>query len=203
MNLPHLQMPQSSSSGIATPSMLSPLQISSSGSFKASLPSSTPESPIPVASTSKLPFPTLSQSQKTNGVTSAKGKERQQPEDLLEPPHLNEMALHFVRRSLLVKTSFKHWLGKTSDRRYEEAHRRNEEYKERLYQERLTASMSSVSSLSRDGTPPKRRRMSVDGVAETIQAKRKKRRMSSDVEPLDDDALVRQFREVCVPVLSR
>lgn len=182
--------------------MLSPLiQFPSSGLFKPAFPSSTPESltPLhnaaaPVASTSQLPQPAQPSPVKTNGFLSAKGKERERPEDLVVPPHLAEMANVFSQRSLLVRESFEWWLEKTKDRLLEEAYKRSEEYKERLQRERLDA---STSSYSRGSTPPKRRRMSMDGVAESIQAKRKKRRVSAEpVAPLDDEALAQQFKEV-------
>lgn len=185
VHLSHLQMPQSP----ATPDMLSPLQTFTSGPFK---PAFAPGTPIePVASSSKLP-PTPTQ--KTNGHPSAKGKEKEILSDLIEPPHLTELGISFARRSLLVKNSFKRWFDRT---KYEEAFRRSTEYKERIQRERLFASMTSSPSQSRGSTPPKRRRMSVDGVTETIQAKRKKRRISAEyVTPLDDDALAQQFKEV-------
>ncbi|KAI0074886.1 hypothetical protein K474DRAFT_1664883 [Panus rudis PR-1116 ss-1] len=211
VNLYHLQMPDASPS--SPTGMLSPLRFGSSGSlgsgsFPTGLDSrlssgllgltSQPQgSPTPDNRPTSSPLVQFSLESPTtkkvnvapNGTPSRKGKEKERA-DMAE---LNELALKFMRRSLTVKTAFHRWLKKAIDKAaWEEACRRSEAYQEQIRRERLSSSVSVRPT--RRASPPKRRRASLDGIVDSAQSKRKRRRTLGDHKPLNDDELAKQLQ---------
>ncbi|ETW76545.1 hypothetical protein HETIRDRAFT_460814 [Heterobasidion irregulare TC 32-1] len=144
-------------------------------SFITTSQSST-STPAPLATSSPTLAPTLS---KVNG----KGKGR-----AIDSAILEGKAVDFLRRSLVVKSSFQQWRHDTTERlKWVDAVRRSDAYSERVHRQ----------SLSNGKSPSKKRRESNGIVVEAPTAKRVRKRMSSKyVPPRTDDQLAQRLKEV-------
>ncbi|KAH9896060.1 SAC3/GANP/Nin1/mts3/eIF-3 p25 family-domain-containing protein [Cubamyces lactineus] len=128
---------------------------------------------------------------KTNGISSSpsKGKAKECPEDL------ERKALHFLRTGLLMRDSWTRWRKRReTNKAWEEARKRSESYQAEVHRARLSASQNGRQA--EDQSLKKRRVSSVQPV-DTVQARRVKRRKSSQfaAEPLTDEALAQRLQE--------
>ncbi|KAL6310278.1 SAC3/GANP/Nin1/mts3/eIF-3 p25 family-domain-containing protein [Sparassis latifolia] len=185
-----LQIPEGTSS-----TMLSPLPLPSPGVSKVyqelnGSPSQQRISPSSsFSSAQSLAKPASQTNFQVNGHVSA------MVEDKEVLAHLTPLALHFLRKSRLVKRLFKVWKKRTTDTAlWEEAVLRSEAYTAKVRRERLARGQSSPSTNGKE--PNKRRRASGGGSPETSPFKRAKRRVSARFEErLTDDQLAQRLQE--------
>lgn len=207
--------------------MLSPLVMGSpdaeSQQFNNFTPLSTPKTAKRFRAGSSPPLPSSPIITKTqgvpsgvfglSGVASVNGKGKAPQIDDAEEMEMEEKALAFERKSVVVKESFRRWVQRATDRAaYLEARRHDEEYRAKL---RKSANGLELRA-SRDRHPngngsaiDKKRRMSssMNGVGEgkdhgmSPMKKRARKRATGEYQPPRTDAeLAKRFKEVqCIP----
>jgi hypothetical protein len=207
--------------------MLSPLVMGSpvaeSRPFNNFTPLSTPKTVKRFRAESPPPSPVIAKAQGPppgvfglGGAAGVNGKGKAPQVDEAEEKEMEEKALAFERKSIVVKECFRRWVQRATDRAaYLEARRHDEEYRAKLHRSANGLELRA----SRDRHPngnglaiDKKRRMSasMNGVGEgkehrmSPKRKRARKRATGEYQPPRTDAeLAKRFKEVqCVPFLA-
>ncbi|KAF5319652.1 hypothetical protein D9619_008595 [Psilocybe cf. subviscida] len=174
-------------------------------------PLSTPS--IPRRFSIRCPSPTEGSMATGKGISAilsnnkGKGKapERQQYTDA-EEEEMEQTAVRFEQRSVLVKEYFKRWVDRTTERlMYLEARRHGDEYRDRLKQSgngSLRKSVNGRASVKDNALAAldKKRRMSRNGAENDVEMRgasplKKRPRKSEYVPPRTDEELARRLKE--------